>query len=153
MRKLVLSGFGLLLLVGLTYNCKSQQPHFTNNPDFKITDTYIQHYVGGQPGISGDNVVIEVFNNTRVIPDSIYFKNRVSRVEVKKSSENRLWIGRFENPKRLDRYHSESDVPIESPTAVFQLLDYEAVIVYSQNGRKYYYKLKNIPVKEPLYLP
>lgn len=137
--------------------CKTGDISFVAQPEFQITDYYVQHFVGGVPGVSGDNVVLEIFNDKNFTPDSLYFQQKISKIELRKSSENVLWIGRFEQPLRLDKnadLRQNEVLKTVTPTNFpFDLKDNEAVLLYSKNGQKRYLKLRNLPVKEPLYLP
>lgn len=155
MQNLFFNGAKLFVLTILTIQCGSQNTKFVSKVDFKITDAYLQHYVGGQPGVAGENVVIEVFNNASVTPDSIYYKNSVSPVEIRKTSENMLWIGRFKNPITQDKFSLGKPKDISNSTNIrkFDLSENEIVIQFTQNQQKRFYKIKNIPTKDPLYMP
>ena len=52
------------------------------NPSFKVEKAFYNNWVGGQPGVSGTKLEIHLKNASEVIFDSLYFKNKRTKVEV-----------------------------------------------------------------------
>jgi hypothetical protein len=139
--------------------CKSSKVTFQKNPDFEISEAYAQGFVGGMPGNSGTNVVIQVLPIENIIPDSLYYQNRVSNIDVKPGDNGVLWVARFQKITRKEiniANETTEDVSIDVPEMEnfpFELEKNEAVLLYYQNNTAYYYKIEGIKIKDTIYYP
>lgn len=115
--------------------------------------------MGGQPGNSGINVVIQVSAAENITPDSLYFQNRVSKIDIKTNENEVLWVARFQTITRKEiniGKNSDEDVSIEVPEMEnfpFELGKNEAVLLYHQNSTAFYFKIEGIKTKETIYYP
>ena len=83
-----------ILLFALSFSqCGSLK--LENNPPFKVTKATYKNWVGGQPGASGVNVFIKYTSENKIDFDSIYFMNRIVKVELNNVKANKTVIGRF----------------------------------------------------------
>lgn len=149
----------IVVVTLLFWQCNTSKISFQKNPEFTVIEVYSQDWFGGQPGNSGTNLVIEVLNSENITPDSLYFQNRVSSVDIKPAEKGTLWVGRFQKVGRKEVILNESDntdvsvtIP-EMENFPFKLENNEAVLLYHQNNTAYYYKISEIKTKESIYFP
>ncbi len=124
-------------------------------------EVYYQNWTAGvSGGGSGLNLFIPVMN-TSVELDSVYFKGRASKLEMKNGNEI-LYVGRFQTdfnqPKDVvmssdanEEYNNQLIKTDESMP--FELKDHECVVSYTKSGKTQYYKISNIKEREPLNYP
>ena len=141
-------------------SCKETSHQVQTNIPFSIEKaTYNDWVAGVKGGGSGTNVIVTIKeldpNNIEV--DSMYFRSRKVKVEIKGSS----YIGRFNSRlnQRQDKVlHSDSkkefgnQVPEVEMKIPFELENNEAVISYKEKGKLKFYKIKLEKGKEQLYL-
>ena len=72
------------------------------NPSFKVEKAFYNNWVGGQPGVSGTKLEIHLKNASEVIFDSLYFKNKRTKVEVLQKEEITQIIGHYSTSKRIN---------------------------------------------------
>ena len=136
-----------IILFGFS-ECGSMQ--FDKNPPFKIISASYQNWNGGQPGVKGTNVKIQ-FTSTKTIQfDSVYFDNRVAKLETKNSNDN-LLIGYFNTSsiKRDIILDANPTKELKNPVLEikkfpFDLKENEAVISYKINDEIKYYKINEL---------
>lgn len=151
--------FLMPVFITLFSQCKTGQPIMETNPTFQWSDIYAQNWAGGQPGNAGINVVISMSEVSEIVPDSLYFRNRISPIEIKNNKAGILWIGRFKTVDRKEPVLQDDptgNTVVEVPEAhdfPFELENHEAIIRYTENGKVRYYKFSNIKEKEPLFFP
>jgi hypothetical protein len=130
----------------------------TETAPFTITGASYHNWVGGQPGVSGINLLIGIENPSKISIKSIYFKNRIhnSRLEnrkgkeylaVKISTSKRDDVVRTrERPsKKLKKViEVEKDIP-------FILASNEAVIKYMVGKKTFYYKVSKIKKTDTIF--
>ncbi|KGL62556.1 hypothetical protein [Polaribacter sp. Hel1_85] len=123
--------------------------NFETNPPFKIDSAKYYSWVGGVPGVSGINVQIQLKNTSPIEFDSLYFRKKSTKVEIKDAS---LLIAHFNTSKRNKPdliLHSDpkkelkNKIP-EPDNFPFELKDNEAVLSYHLGGETRYVKIKNI---------
>lgn len=146
-----------ILLITLLCQCKSNQIKFQDKPDFQIIKSYYQDFIGGQPGNSGTLVFLTVTTSTELMPDSLYFQNRVAVIESQTKENQKLWTARFQkttlneiNLKENQNTNLSAEVP-EMDAFPFKLQNDEAILLYHQNNTAYYYKLKGLIQKETIF--
>lgn len=144
-------------------NCSSTQKMQLKVP-FTIVEVTSQRWFSEiKGGKTGTNVVlyIEGLNEATVSLDSLYFRGRVTTLEIK------------EQPKKtavavfMDKLLVKPDIvmhsdpkkefgnqpPVLQEKIPFELKNTEAVLQYTEQGEKKYYKIKGILEKEPVSYP
>ncbi len=147
----------LLLLSFLVFftSCTSQHIKLIKNPDFKIIESFKQNYVGGLPGNAGFNVFLIVNDPTGIVPDSLYFQNRVAKVDIR----DQQWVAHYRTVKRNEiNFSNNQNAKIEEkisemPNFPFKIEEDEAILLYHQNQKSFYYKIKGIKTKESVFYP
>tara|TARA_B110000091_G_scaffold204672_1_gene239621 strand:- start:489 stop:953 length:465 start_codon:yes stop_codon:yes gene_type:complete len=130
--------------------CKSIS--FDKKPPFKITAASYKNWVGGQPGVHGINVYINYTSKTAIDFDSIYFRNKTVKLELKKQNEKKRLVGYFNTSttkskkdlqlqKDAPKPHSTINTELKIP---FVLNENEAVISYTEASITKYYKVPNL---------
>ena len=148
----VFNFFSTLFIIFLFSQCRSLK--LEEKPPFKIISATYQNWLGGQPGVSGTNVKIIYKTYTSFQFDSIYFSNKVAKLEAKDANRNTVVFAyfntsSFKNDLVLDvNPINELNNPIpEIKKIPFELKENEAVISYKTKGKIRYYKIKYL-VKE-----
>ncbi|WP_435675513.1 hypothetical protein [Polaribacter sp.] len=119
---------------------------------FEITSASYTNWDGGQAGVSGTRVEIKLKTASNIIFDSLYFQNKVTKVEVKNNKETTLLMGHFNTSKRNDRdfildmdSKNELHNPIpERKKFPFKLKENEAIIRYRISDTVRYFKIENV---------
>lgn len=146
--KIISLGFMIVGLIG-SFSCSTTKEISENNPPFKVLKSTYSKWNGGQPGVNGMLVSIEI-DNSKIELDSIYFRNIAIKLKQNKSTTNILYEGSFVLPNKnliLDidqKKEYGNPVPDVSQKIPFQLNKNEAVVSYSYNKRKNYYKITNL---------
>jgi len=154
---------GLLVLTVIMTSfsqCSSTQK-LQKTPPVAFGETYFEQWVSGvAQGPSGINVFIELKDESIQL-DSVYFRGRVAKFEVKPSNKL-LFIGRFKNEskEKTDRIMSSDAneeygniVPEISTKIPFELTQNECVISYKSDGKTKYYKVTNLVKKQSRDIP
>lgn len=140
----------LLIVVGFS-QCASTQKLEGSLP-LEIGDVYYQHWVSGvRGGGSGYNLFIPIKSNPKkIVLDSLYFKGRQVKLELKNES---VFVGRFKS--EANQKHDiimSSDPLAESGNLVpeipkntpFKLNDTECVVSYQKGNKTLYHKISNV---------
>ena len=134
--------------------------HFEKNLPFEITAVVYENWIGGQPGIRGTNVKINYIKNTDFQFDSIYFRNKVAKLQTKKATSGKLVIGYFNTSTRQNDFVLDANPTKELNNPVplikkfpFELKENEAVISYKINGKLAYYKIKSLQKEKSIPIP
>lgn len=137
------------LVFTLFLQCSSTQK-LQENVSFKVEQPYFQKWVAGvKNGGSGINIFIPVTNlKTNITLDSLYFRGHKVLLETKPNNPN-LFIGRI----LTEANQNEDFSPKAEAEIPFDLKENEAVIIYTENDKKKYYKIENIKEKQAEYLP
>jgi hypothetical protein len=141
-------------------NCNTLK--LTETPPFKITGATYHNWVGGQPGVSGTNLIIGVENDTNIAFIKIYFQNKVvdARIEDRKDKKyvianidtsNRREIG-IESKEDLEEKIKKKSRYKLNPVP-FNLEPNEAVISYMSGKKTYFYKVSKIKKTETIFYP
>ncbi len=139
------------LFLALSFiTCKSIS--LETKPPFKITEASYKSWVGGQPGVHGINVYMNYTSKTVIDFDSIYFRNKTVKLEMKKQKERKLLIGYFNTStinSREDLVLQKDDPKSDSTKNLevsfpFILKENEAVIRYTIANVVKYYKVSNL---------
>ena len=141
----------ILLLILSFSQCGSTQ--FEKNTPFIIDSANYMTWTGGQPGIHGINVQIQLKEKSNITFDSLYFRNKATKIEIKEAS---LIITNYTNSKNknlditlhLDpKKEFRNKLPIQKKIP-FELSKNEAVLTYQLNGKTKYYKIKDIKERD-----
>lgn len=124
---------------------------FEKNPPFKIISAVAQNWSGGQPGVRGTNININYSSDINIEFDSVYYLNKVVKLENKKSKENKLVVGFFNRSSinrdlilDLDSKKEINNTVPEVKKFPFDLKDNEAVISYKIGDKIKYYKIVSV---------
>ncbi|WP_298901062.1 hypothetical protein [uncultured Psychroserpens sp.] len=131
----------LVAIISTTFQCASPKiatTQFENQAPFKLKPVYFQEwYAGIKVGTTGLNVFLPLTNvNQNVTIDSIYFRNLKGKL-VKKEGK---YVAVLENAFKGYTF-KKTERPDDYP---FELLDYECVISYIENGVVKYYKTSQL---------
>ncbi|EDP69576.1 hypothetical protein FBALC1_00440 [Flavobacteriales bacterium ALC-1] len=120
------------------YKCAST-PELQKVIPSEFENAYFQKWNAGiKEGGSGINVFIKL-NDKSIQLDSIYFRDRVSKLNI--SSENEgLYVGRYKS----------NDIKTEIP---FDLANNDCVISYKSNHEIFYFKIPDLKEKAVLNYP
>lgn len=131
----------------LITQCKTVQ--FDTHPPFKITKAIYKNWSGGQPGVSGTNVFINYTSENTIVFDSIYFKNKVTKIAFIKSENSKQIAGYFNTSTRKNEdiiLHQNATKELKNKIPKtkkipFELKQTEAVISYKEKGKTNYFKV------------
>ena len=141
---------GILIMVISFMQCGSVK--FDKNPPFTITEATFNNWTGGQPGVGGTRVLIGYSSSSNIEFDSIYFKDKITKIEMHSKEDKTFLIGHFNNSNRekydiiidADRKKEINNKPPEIVKIPFELKENEAVISYKEDGKTKYFKIENI---------
>ena len=145
--------------------CKTMK--LTETAPFKITGATYHNWVGGQPGVSGTNLIIGVDNDTNITFEKIYFQNKVVEGEIEDRNGKKYLVANFStSSKRVLVTKTTTTInggivmddkrnkpKIKRETIPFNLRQNEAVISYVSGNKKYYYKVSKIKKTDTIYYP
>ncbi|AQS94429.1 hypothetical protein BXQ17_10295 [Polaribacter sp. BM10] len=122
------------------------------NPVFKVEKAFYNNWVGGQKGVAGTKLEIQLENALEIEFDSIYFQNKIAKAEVVVNGNKVQLIGHFSSNVNIKRdviLDSNPTKELENtlPTVKkfpFQLEKNEAIISFNKDGKSVFYKVKNI---------
>ena len=162
----------LLICIAVSFSqCKSMK--LTENAPFKITGATYHSWVGGQPGVSGTNLIIGVENDANITFKKVYFQNKVvdASIENRKgkkyvianiSTSNRRQLGYVKQTitiKNAEVFPNQGTIPdtkqqkIRAPKFPFNQEPNEAVISYMSGKKTYYYKVSKVKKTETIFYP
>ncbi len=139
---------------------ESNKMSFTQNPPFKISESYFQDWVAGvKEGGSGTNIHLNFSEkDPDVVIQNIFFRNQILEAKGNINEPNHF-VGYLINEVQRDRDVVMDKDPLKeaqntlSNSFPFQLLDNEAVIEYWFGGTKNYFKISNISKKDMIPYP
>lgn len=153
MQKLISSVIVIFSIVFIS--CKSSKAAnelgFQTNPPFKVEKATYSKWVGGQPGVHGISIQIQL-NKATVELDSVYFRNNSTKLKLDKSNSNITYVGSMVLPKINKDLQMNMDskkefgnaVPDISQKIPFQLAQNEAIVSYIYNNKTHYYKISEV---------
>ena len=109
----------------------------------------------------GTIVEIELKGNSNIDFDSIFFRNKSTKVEINSATGKTLIIGHFNTSKRQKRdLILDADVTKELKNTLpdvkkipFELKKNEAILSYKVGRKIKYFKIKNIKKSKPVFFP
>ena len=123
------------------------------NPPFTIKGATYSNWVGGMPGSGGTDITFYYETNSTVVFDSIYFKGRKTKVQLKKDRKGTNLFGKFYRRSKTNNnieLHKDTTKeynnkpPKKEDKLPFELKENEAIISYKDAGKTKYYKVENI---------
>jgi hypothetical protein len=131
------------------------------NPTFKVEKAFYNNWVGGQPGVSGIKLELHLKDASEIIFDSLYFQEKITKVEVSQKEEFRQIIGYYSTSKRQKRdLILDADATKELENAVpnlavfpFKLKENEAMLSYKKENKTLYFKIENIKKVQSIPFP
>ncbi|WP_299712955.1 hypothetical protein [uncultured Tenacibaculum sp.] len=139
------------LSILLFMSCASYQ--FEKQPPFKIISGTYTNWVGGVRGVSGTNINIVYSSNQEVEFDSIFYKDRKTKVSYKKNGSETSLLGQFRNEtedfqlQRSAQLEYGNSLPNDKKKKIdnpFKLDGNEVVISYKENNEIKYFKYSNL---------
>ncbi|MFT4577067.1 MAG: hypothetical protein ACI9SI_002006 [Polaribacter sp.] len=123
----------------------------TETAPFIITGASYHNWVGGQPGVSGTNLILGIENASDISIKSIYFRNRKNNPSLENRKGKEYLVVNISTSKRDDTeiiLETPSNKPkkgIEAKKDIpFILASNEAVIKYMIGKKIFYYKVSKI---------
>ena len=142
----------LTILFGFS-QCGSNK--FVKNPSFNVDKAVYNKWVGGQPGVSGTMLEIQLKNASDIVFDSLYFQNKVTKVEIKEFNNTIQLIGHFSTSN--SKIIQKRDLILDADTVrelentlpntdkfPFELEENEAILSFKKGDKTVYYKIKKI---------
>ena len=125
---------------------------FVQKTSFKIEKAFYNNWIGGQPGVSGIKLEIHLKNASEIIFDSLYFKNKRTKVEVLQKEEITHLIGHYSTSKRtnndlilaIDPTKELQNVAPIVKNIPFELEESEAILSYKKGKKTVFLKIINI---------
>ncbi len=150
----------IILALGFA-QCGSAQ--FEKNPPFIIKSTSYYNVIGGRPGNSSTDVKIVFSASKKVTFEKLYFRNRVSDVNVSSGGDVTYLIASYvtstnrgihdiqlhEDPKR----EYGNTIPPKKEKIPFELSENEAVLSYKEGGDTKHIKITTLKKGKDIYLP
>jgi hypothetical protein len=152
----------LLALITVFSFIKCGSTKFQEKPPFKITSATYNQWVGGLPGVSGTNVKLAYTTTSNVTFDSIYFLNRIVKMELREEKGTKLIMGYFKNespsvkPNNNLYAVAQRDIGNKPPVSSnfpFDLKENEAVISYKKGNKIKYFKIENLKKEKSMFFP
>ena len=137
----------------------------TETAPFTITGASYHNWVGGQPGISGTNLILGIETTSEISIKSIYFRNRKNnpRLENRKGKEylvvNMSTSREMISVSQSISYSGDGPMPrtkrpkVSLPKIPFNIQANEAVIKYMIGKKTFYYKVSKIKKSETIFYP
>lgn len=147
MKTIKIASLGIIVIgLLLFFSCGSAKEISENNPPFKVISSTYSAWLGGQPGVNGVLFSIKTDNST-VKLDTVYFKNRSALLKFNEKSSTytaSMVLPNTNKHLQLDidpRKEFGNEVPDISTKIPFELKENEAVVSYSYNNKKHFYKI------------
>ena len=142
----------LFLLIALVFSQCASTQRLEDTLPLEIGDVYYQHWISGVKGCgAGYSLFIPIKSNpNNIVLDSLYFKGKQVKLELKNES---VFVGRFKseaNQKQDIIMSSDpsaeygNSVPEISKKTPFELNDTECVVSYQKGNKTLYHKISNI---------
>ncbi|WP_331363256.1 hypothetical protein [Polaribacter sp.] len=149
----------IAILFGFT-QCGTSK--LVKTPPFKIASATYNNWVGGLPGVSGTRVEIRLSEKENIDFESLFFKNKSTKIEVREENGKTFLTAHFNTSKSrggrdliLDsdsRKEIKNEVP-KNDDFPFELKENEAVLSYKVAGKIKFYKIENIEATKSDFYP
>ena len=146
----------LLVLSVAIIGCKSQS--LETSAPFDIEEKSYFYWEGGKQGTEGTTIILKGHAETLNVSFSkLYFQNYEYDIVPEYSHKGFLIQGNYSKFRDMDMDKDPiNEMGNEAKTEKkipFDLLDDEAILLYSVNGREGYHKIKGIKQLEKVYMP
>lgn len=149
----------ILTILLVFAQCRSSA--LVQNPSFKVEKAFYNNWVGGQPGVRGTKLEVHLKNAAEIIFDSLYFNNKVTKVEVLQKEEITQLIGHYSTSKRIkndliidiDPKNELQNTPPIIKKFPFELNNNEAIVSYKKGKKTVFFKIVNIKKIQPTLFP
>jgi hypothetical protein len=147
----------ILAIIFLLYQCGSAK--FEENPPFTITSAIYNNWTGGQPGNKGMTVNITYTSIYKMKFDSIYYSNKIVKLESNKTKEKKMISANFVSSVKPDMIldkNTSKEIHNVAPTIKkfpFELKQNEAIISYIIKGKTKYFKVKSVKKGKSIFYP
>ena len=156
----------LLICIAVSFSqCSTVK--LTETAPFKVTGATYHNWVGGQPGVSGTNLIIGVNDDTNITFKKIYFHNKSVDVSVEERNDKKYVIANINTSAEMILVtrttttvnggvvmsDKRNKPKIKRETIPFNLESNEAVISYISGKKTYYYKVSKVKKTDTIYYP
>lgn len=150
-----------LLFVMVSFSQCSSSKKMQKKAPVKIVEVYSQDWVAGiQGGGAGTNVFIKIADGNPVSLDSLYFRKKVTPLELASNNNYVAYFLSHTNRGPDDLIMSGNakeefgnSMPLKQEKFPFELKDNEAVVSYKDNGKTKYFKIQDIEDRPSLAMP
>ncbi|MFC5047704.1 hypothetical protein ACFSTE_05785 [Aquimarina hainanensis] len=155
--KSYLYNLGVIVITILFGQCGST-PKIEKTPPVKIAKSYFQKwYSGVAQGGSGFTVYIPVEEETKIVLQTAYFKER----KIALQKEGTIYVGRYTYPEtRKDLIMSDdpkkefgNQLPVIEEKSPFTLKYNECIVSYKDGNKEGFFKINNLEEKDFIAYP
>jgi len=137
----------------------------TEKAPFTIMGATYHNWVGGQPGVSGTNLIIAIDNKSDITIKNIYFRNKKHNPSLEHRKGKEYLVVNINTSRRrimvkeTSTYKGDGPPPktkkskIKGVTIPFNIQANEAVIKYMVGKKTFYYKVSKIKKTETIFYP
>ncbi len=134
----------LLILIVFSIKCSNEKLIFQKEPNFTVSEKYYQKLIPGQKDMPLTiKLSLEISNaSENLLIDSVFFNGEFLSVSIQ-SINHKLYLESTTDKTKLSNQIFNH----------INLKQNEAIIFYSLQNKKYYFKVENLKSLAPLYLP
>ncbi|MFN0728404.1 hypothetical protein [Polaribacter gochangensis] len=139
----------------------------TKSAPFRVFGATYHNWVGGQPGVSGTNLIIGVENDANITFKKIYFHNKVVDASTTERKGKKYVIANISTSAEMVletrtkttvnggvvMSDERNNPKIKRETIPFNLEPNEAVVSYISGKKTYYYKVSKIKKTDTVFYP
>ncbi len=139
----------------------------TKSAPFTVFGATYHNWVGGQPGVSGTNLIIGVENDANITFKKIYFHNKVVDASTTDRKGKKYVIANISTSAEMVletrtkttvnggvvMSDQRNNPKIKRKTIPFNLEPNEAVVSYISGKKTYYYKVSKIKKTDTVFYP
>lgn len=127
----------------------------TKSAPFTVFGATYHNWVGGQPGVSGTNLIVGVDNDANSTFKKIYFHNKVVDASIENRKGKKYVVANLSTSNRKEMVINEKNnqTKVKKEEIPFNLESNEAVISYIYNKKTYYYKVSKIKQTDTIFYP
>ncbi|WP_143744279.1 hypothetical protein [Polaribacter tangerinus] len=140
--------FAVITIIGFV-NCKSHSIQ-TKTP-FKVVDAFYFKEIGFKENTKDFTLEIQLTQNTNQYFDSIFYKNKKTKILTIKTGKITRLLGYFKHPKKTQNLIMDANSIKELKNTIpaiekspFKLKENEAIISYFVGKKKKYFKIKSV---------
>lgn len=149
----------LIFLSAVVIGCKSQ--NLETSAPFDIDEKTYFYWVGGKQGTEGTTIILRGRTKSlNVAFSKVYFQNHEYGIVPEFNPQGFLIQGTFTKFRSKDEVmHKDAEAEFGNEAAKpekkipFDLMDDEAILMYSVNGLEGYHKIKGIKQLDKVFMP